>query len=101
MPKSPKSTPEPSIPAATLTDPRERFPKPPFHRQQQPPPGSSRPLKPPADFGENTYTGRGRLQGRAALTTGTDSAIGRAVSLCFAKDGADFLFAHLKEERRR
>ena len=82
-----------------LIDPRERFPKPPFPKQQQAPPGNTRDLKPPADYGENTYTGHGRLQGRTALITGADSGIGRAIALCFAKEGADILFAHLKEEK--
>lgn len=85
--------------AREVQDPRERFAKPPFPEQQQPAPGSSQELKPPADYGEKTYTGHGRLQGRAALITGADSGIGRAVALCFAKEGADILFAHLPEEQ--
>lgn len=100
MPKTPKSAPEPNVSAVNLMDPRERFPKPPFPKQQQPPPGSSRDLKPPADYGENTYTGHGRLQGRVALISGADSGIGRAVALCYAKEGADILFTHLKEEKQ-
>ena len=81
-----------------LRDPRERFAKPPFPQPQQQAPGSSNSLQPPADYGEATYVGHGKLRGRAALITGADSGIGRAVALCFAKEGADILFAHLPEE---
>jgi NAD(P)-dependent dehydrogenase (short-subunit alcohol dehydrogenase family) len=81
-----------------LTDPRERFPKPPFPQPKQTPPGSSNNLNPPADYGEASYTGHGKLVGRAALITGGDSGIGRAVALCFAKEGADIAFCYLPEE---
>lgn len=86
--------------AKPLVDPRERFPKPPFPEQKQNPPGDEDQLKPPADFGEDSYTGCGKLQGRAALITGADSGIGRAVAVCFAKEGADILFTCLPEEQK-
>jgi hypothetical protein len=59
MPRSAKSTPDGESPGAKLRDPRERFAKPPLPKQQQPPPGSSRELKPLADshvktLGQNT-----------------------------------------------
>jgi NAD(P)-dependent dehydrogenase (short-subunit alcohol dehydrogenase family) len=80
-------------------DPRERFPKPPFPQEEQSGSGSSNQLNPPADHGETSYHGHGRLTGRAALLTGADSGIGRAVALCFAKEGADVLFAYLEGDR--
>jgi NAD(P)-dependent dehydrogenase (short-subunit alcohol dehydrogenase family) len=51
------------------------------------------------DFGEQTYRGSGRLEGRRAVITGRDSGIGRAVALAFAREGADVLISHLEEER--
>ncbi len=86
--------------SSTSVDPRERFPKPPFPQPEQSAPGSSNELNPKADYGEQTYKGSGRLEGRAALITGADSGIGRAVALCFAKEGADILFVHLPEEEK-
>src|ERR1700678_4707922 len=79
-------------------DPRDRFAKPPFPQKKQTGSGSASALDPPADYGEASYTGHGRLEGRAALITGADSGIGRAVALCFAKEGADILFSYLEED---
>src|ERR671916_3449759 len=50
------------------------------------------------DYGEETYRGSGRLTGKAAIITGGDSGIGRAVALAFAREGADVLISYLNEE---
>lgn len=87
-------------PTLPLQDPRDRFAKPPFPEQKKDtPPGSEEDLDPKADHGKTSYQGHGRLQGRAALITGADSGIGRAVALCFAKEGADILFTCLPEDQ--
>ena len=43
------------------------------------------------------YRGSGLLEGKAALITGGDSGIGRAVAVAFAKEGADVAIAYLDE----
>src|SRR6201986_160027 len=79
-------------------DPREIGPKPPFPKQEQSHPGTVKKLNPPADHGEESYIGIGKLKGRAAIVTGADSRIGRAVAIAFAKEGADVLLSYLPEE---
>jgi NAD(P)-dependent dehydrogenase (short-subunit alcohol dehydrogenase family) len=79
-------------------DPKEAGPKPPFPEQPQPPPGLEAEMEPRPDYGERSYRGHGRLTGKAALITGGDSGIGRAVALAFAREGADVLISYLNEE---
>ena len=81
-----------------MRDPRAQEPKPPFPKQEQTPPGSEAEMQPRPDFGEDSYKGSGRLQGKAALITGADSGIGRAVALAFAREGADVLISYLNED---
>jgi hypothetical protein len=73
-------------------------PKPPQPRQQQPMPGRTGEMRPRPDHGEKSYKGSGRLAGKAAIITGGDSGIGRAVAIAYAREGADLLIAYLEED---
>ena len=46
-----------------------------------------------------SYKGSGKLDGRAALITGGDSGIGRAVAIAYAREGADVAISYLPEEQ--
>ncbi|SDQ87968.1 SDR family oxidoreductase [Quadrisphaera sp. DSM 44207] len=63
-------------------------------------PGLESDMRSAPDYGEETYRGSGRLEGRRALITGGDSGIGRAVALAFAREGADVAIVYLPEEEQ-
>jgi hypothetical protein len=65
--------------------------------QQQTPPGTLGEMTPKPDHGEESYRGSGKLTGKAAVITGGDSGIGRAVAIAFAREGADVLISYLDE----
>jgi NAD(P)-dependent dehydrogenase (short-subunit alcohol dehydrogenase family) len=79
------------------TDQNKDYPQPPQPRQQQDMPGWTRPMSPQPDHGEETYKGHGRLKDCAAIITGGDSGIGRAVAIAFAREGADVLISYYSE----
>lgn len=80
-----------------LDDPRTKYPRPPHPQQAQAVPGEERRLDPKADHGEETYKGSGKLAGLAAIVTGADSGIGRAVAIAYAREGADVLISYSTE----
>jgi len=79
-------------------NPKDLFPQPPFEAQPQSFPGLSAKMHPQPDYGERSYKGSGKLAGKVALITGSDSGIGRAVAIAFAREGADVAIAYLEEE---
>jgi NAD(P)-dependent dehydrogenase (short-subunit alcohol dehydrogenase family) len=75
-------------------------PKPPFPKQKLRKPGIEAHLKPRPRYQAPLYNAAGKLEGRAALITGGDSGIGRAVALLYAREGADVAITALRAERR-
>jgi NAD(P)-dependent dehydrogenase (short-subunit alcohol dehydrogenase family) len=73
-------------------------PKPPFPKQRQRKPGLDARMDPKPRFQAPLYKPAGKLEGKAALITGGDSGIGRAVALLYAREGADVAIVHLPQE---
>lgn len=59
-----------------------------FPPQHQPGKGVESEMNPRPQYDDPAYKGSGCLAGKAALITGSDSGIGRAVAVAFAKEGA-------------
>lgn len=66
-------------------------------QKQHKQPGIESKMNPEPSFIRNNYKGSGKLQDKTALITGGDSGIGRAVSIHFAREGADVAIIYLDE----
>lgn len=74
-----------------------RYPEPPFPKQHHTKPGDEAALDPAPMYDAPFWKGSGKLEGFAALITGSDSGIGRAVAVLFAREGCDVAICHLDE----
>ena len=75
-------------------------PAPPYPKQHQSHPGIEAEIDPRPRYEGSAYKAAGKLEGKAALVTGGDSGIGRAVAYFFAREGADVAIVYLSEEQR-
>ena len=65
------------------------------HQDQQP--GLESQMNPLPVAEDAAYLGNLKLNGKVAIVTGGDSGIGRAVSIAYAKEGADVIIVYLNE----
>ena len=73
-------------------------PEPPMPEQHLAKPGIEAQMELKPRFMAEGYKGSGKLEGMAAIVTGGDSGIGRAVAVLFAREGADVAVMYLNED---
>lgn len=66
-------------------------------QQQDQQPGRESEMKPKPVYIKPDYRAAGKLKGKAAIVTGGDSGIGRAVAVHFAREGANVAIIYLDE----
>ena len=76
-----------------------RYPEPPFPPQHHAKPGHEHRIDPAPLYDAPFWKGSDKLKGMAALITGGDSGIGRAVAVLFAREGADIAISYLTEDK--
>ena len=76
-----------------------KYPEPPMPRQHLKKPGQEADLELKPMYEAPYWKGSGKLEGFAALITGADSGIGRAVAVLFAREGCDVACAYLTETK--
>jgi NAD(P)-dependent dehydrogenase (short-subunit alcohol dehydrogenase family) len=76
----------------------QSHPQPPFPPQHQPKPGIESDIRPRPQYQAPEYRGAEKLKDCAAIITGGDSGIGRAVAVLFAREGADVAIVYLPAE---
>jgi NAD(P)-dependent dehydrogenase (short-subunit alcohol dehydrogenase family) len=69
---------------------------PPQHQDRQP--GLEKDMNPLPEAESPVYLPAGKLRGKVAIVSGGDSGIGRAVSILYAKEGADVAVIYLNEQ---
>ncbi|MDO8410638.1 MAG: SDR family oxidoreductase [Phenylobacterium sp.] len=74
------------------------YPVPDLPQQHLKKPGLEADLKLEPMYDAPFYRGSGKLEGCAALITGADSGIGRAVAVLYAREGCDVAIAYLNED---
>jgi NAD(P)-dependent dehydrogenase (short-subunit alcohol dehydrogenase family) len=74
-------------------------PKGPLPKQKQRRPGIEKKMRPRPQYKAPQYKGSGKLKNLAAIITGGDSGIGRAVAVLYAREGADVAIIHLPSEK--